>query len=155
MEGKDEERLSCNELKKTNYLKKGVRQMAKPTYQDATLMIQLAQWGSASGVPDAVNWTLSDEFEPDYAEFMKKYPPGSEGNAKVNKILGWYETIGTLYKQGLFNEELLFDWLAVYIVWDRVKEIALGWREQSGNPRINENFEALAKAARAKFQKGD
>lgn len=124
--------------------------MAKPTYQDATLMIQLAQWGSVSGVPDAINWMWSDEFETDFAEFVKKYPSGSEGAAKVNKILGWYETIGTLYKQGLFNEELLNDWLAVYLVWDRVKDIAIGWREQIGNPRINENFEALAKA-----QKGE
>ena len=120
--------------------------MAKPTYQDATLMIQLAQWGSASGALDGTNWLWSDEFETDYAEFVKKYPSGREGAAKVNKIMGWFETIGTLYKQGLFNEELLFDWLAAYLVWDRVKDIALGWREQSGEPRMYENFEALAKA---------
>lgn len=124
--------------------------MTKPTYQDATLMIQIAQWGSASGVQDAVNWTWSDEFEADFEEFTKKHPPGSEGAAKVNKILGWYESIGTLYKQGLFNEELLFDWLAAYLVWDRVKNLAIGWREQIGNPKISENFEALAKA-----QKGE
>jgi hypothetical protein len=113
-------------------------------------MIQLAQWGSASGVPEAVNWTWSDKFEADFEEFVKKHPPGSKGAAKVNKIMGWYETIGTLYKQGLFNEELLFDWLAAYLVWDRLKNIAIGWREQSGEPRMYENFEALAKA-----QKGE
>jgi len=120
--------------------------MTKPTYQDATLLVQLAQWGAVSGVQEAMNWLWSDEFITDYAEFMKKYPPGSEGSANINKICGWYETIGTLHKQGLFNEELLFDWLAAYLVWDRVKGFALGWREQSGEPRIYENFEALAKA---------
>jgi len=124
--------------------------MTKPTYQDATLMIQLAQWGSASGIPEAMNWMWSDEFVTNHAEFVEKYPAGSEGAAKVNKILSWYETIGTLYKQGLFNEELLFDWLAAYLVWGRVKGIALGWREQSGEPAMYENFEALAKA-----QKGE
>ena len=120
--------------------------MAKPTYQDATLMLQLAQWGAVSGVQEAMNWLWSDEFVTEYEEFTRKYPPGSEGSAKVNKVCGWYETIGTLYNQGLFNEELLFDWLAAYLVWDRVKGFALGWREQSGEPRIYENFEALAKA---------
>ena len=120
--------------------------MAKPTYQDATLMLQLAQWGSALGLSEAMSWMWSDQFLPDYAEFVEKYPPGNEGYTKASKICGWYETIGTLYKQGLFNEELLFDWLAVALVWDRIKGFALGWREQTGEPRLYENFEAMAKA---------
>ena len=122
--------------------------MAKPTYQDATLMLQIAQWGAASGANEAANWIWSDQFIPDYDGFIKKYPPGSDGFANVSRVCGWYETIGTLYKQGLINEELLFDWLAAYLVWDRVKGIALGQREQLREPRIYENFEALAEAQR-------
>ena len=60
--------------------------MARPTYRDATLMLQLAQWGVVSGVQEAANWTWSDEFLPDYAEFVEKYPPGSEGFANALKI---------------------------------------------------------------------
>lgn len=111
-------------------------------------MLQIAQWGAASGANEAANWIWSDQFIPDYAGFIEKYPPGSDGFAKVSRVCGWYETIGTLYKQGLINEELLFDWLAVYLVWDRVKGIALGQRAQLGEPRIYENFEALAEAQR-------
>jgi hypothetical protein len=120
--------------------------MAKPTYQDAMLMLQLAQWGAASGVPEATNWLWSDQFVPDYAEFVKKYPHGSDEGLKANKIGGYFETIGTLYKQGLFNEDLLFDWLAVSMVWERIKGYALGLRQEVGNARLYENFEALAKA---------
>jgi hypothetical protein len=109
-------------------------------------MLQLAQWWSASGVVDATNWLFSDEFVPDYGEFVKKYPPGSEGYGNATKICAWFETIGTLHKHGLFNEALLFDWLAVYRYWDRIKGFALGWREQTGEPRLYENFEAMAKA---------
>jgi hypothetical protein len=122
--------------------------MANPTYEDAALMVQLAQWGSVSGGDEAGSWMWSDEFTPDYAEFVKKFPAGSEGFAKAFKILQWYETVGTLYKHGLFNEELLFDWLATYSVWDRVKGIALGYREETGDAAMFENFEALAKAQR-------
>ena len=120
--------------------------MTKPNYQDATLMLQLAQWGAALGLNEAMNWMWSDQFVPDYAEFVKKYPRGSEGFAITSKICSVFETIGTLYKHGLFNEELLFDWLAIGLVWDRIKGFALGEREQTGEPRINENFEAMAKA---------
>lgn len=120
--------------------------MTKPNYQDATLMLQLAQWWAAMGQNEAMNWMWSDQFVSDYAEFVKKYPPGSEGFANASKICGWFETVGTLYKHELFNEELLFDWLAIGLVWDRIKGFALGCREQTGEPRIYENFEAMAKA---------
>lgn len=120
--------------------------MTKPTYQDATLLVQLAQWSSASGAQAATGWLWSDQFIPDFAEFVEKYPPGSDEFSKVSIVCGWFETVGTLYKQGLLNEELLFDWLAVYLMWDRLKGLALGWREQTGEPRLYENFEALAKA---------
>jgi len=66
---------------------------------------------------------FSDEFTPDYAEFLKKYPAGSEGWAKAFKILGWYETVGILHKHGLINDDLLFDWMAANDAWDRMKGI--------------------------------
>ncbi len=120
--------------------------MAKATYQDAMLMLQLAQWGAASGFPEATNWLWSDQFVLDYADFVKKYPIGSDGSLSASKICGYFETLGTLYKHGLFNEDLLFDWLAVSMVWERIKGFALGVRQEAHNARLYENFEALAKA---------
>jgi hypothetical protein len=125
---------------------KGAGAMSKPTKKDAALMIQLAQWSSVSGGDEAGNWMFSGEFTPDYAEFLKKYPAGSKGWAKASKILGCYETVGTLHKHSLINEDLLFDWIAAYDAWDRMKGIALGLREQIGDPALWENFEAMAKA---------
>jgi hypothetical protein len=120
--------------------------MTKPTYEDATLIIQLAQLAASSGVMKGQGWIFSDKFIPDYKEFVEKYPPGSKSYARVSTMCGWFETIGTLYKNGLINGDLLFDWLAVRLVWDRVSGFALGVREQSGEPRMYENFEAMAKA---------
>jgi len=120
--------------------------MTIPTYDDATLVVQLAQWASASGAEEASSWMFSDEFTPDYAEFLKKYPAGSEGWAKASKILGWYETVGAFYKHGLINEALLFDLQATDFVWERMKGIALGMREEFGDAALYENFEAMAKA---------
>lgn len=124
--------------------------MVKPTHQDAIIMLRLYQLSAIAGLSEATNWMWSDNFITDYAEFIKKYPPGSEGYEKATRICGYYETIGTLYKNGLFNEELLFDWLAVYLVWDRIKNFAIGLREEAREPRLFENFEAMAKAQKAK-----
>ena len=120
--------------------------MSKPTYQDADILVKMAQWNAALGLPDTANWIWSDEFITDYAAFVEKYPQGSEEFRKVMDFLNWHETLGTLYKNGLFNEELLFDWLLVGPHWRRLEGIALGQRKARGNSRIYENFEAMAKA---------
>ena len=72
--------------------------MAKPTYRDATLMLQLAQWQATLNVQEALNWMWSDQYVADFEEFIKKYPWGSEESGRA------------------------------------------------GNPRLYENFEALAAA---------
>ena len=120
--------------------------MAKPSYQDATLILQIAQWASSEGIIAATNWMWSDEFIPDYSEFIKKYQRGSEEYNKASKICACMETIGTLYKHNLINEELLFDWLAISLTWEGIKGFALGIRDGLGEPRLYENFEAIVKA---------
>lgn len=120
--------------------------MAKPTYRDATLMLQLAQWQATLNVQEALNWMWSDQFVADFEEFTEKYPWGSEESGRAAKICGVFEMLGTLHKHGLFNEDLLFDWLAVFAIWERIKGYALGVRQLAGNPRFYENFEALAAA---------
>ena len=119
-------------------------QMAKPTHEDATLMLQLVQMWPV----DQTNWIHSDEFTPDYKEFATKYPPGSDQASNVRGVINWYETIGTLHKHGLLNEDLLFDWLATDSMWDKMKSHAIAVREETGEPRMYENFEAMAKAQR-------
>jgi hypothetical protein len=116
--------------------------MPKPTHDDAQIMLQLVQ----AWPVEATDWIWSDEFVADPDEFAEKYPGAGPQFSSLRGVLNWYETIGTLYKHGLLNGDLLFDWLAVYAVWDRVKEHALAWREEMGEPRMYENFEAMAKA---------
>jgi hypothetical protein len=59
-------------------------------------------------------------------------------------VLKWYETVGTLVKQGLLDRGLIHDWLWVAGVWDTCRGIAMGQREESGVAEMWENFEALA-----------
>ena len=80
-----------------------------------------------------------------YDEFIAKYPRGSKEYGKATKGCGWFESIGTLYKQGLFNGELLFDWLTVKLPWSRLSGFAMGVRDAAEEPRLYENFEAMAK----------
>jgi Domain of unknown function (DUF4760) len=114
------------------------------TKEDAHLVVQLARLGADMGLGDASGFLWSDEFVEDYDGFKQRFPFGSEGARHVGSIAGFYETVATLVKNGLIDRDLIHDWLGSNLVWRRLEKILLGQREDSGEPRLWENFEALA-----------
>ena len=110
--------------------------MASPTRDDAELMIQIAQWGTSLGVQDAMPRIFADDFDPDTADAMS--------DQAVRTMLMFGESIGTLTKNDLLSVELVLDWLWVEGIWSRVGPAALKQRDKFGEPRLYENFEALA-----------
>jgi hypothetical protein len=111
--------------------------MAKPTVSDAQLMIQIAQWGTSLGVEEAMPQLFADDFDPDTANAMD--------NPAVRKMLMFGESIATLTKHDLLSTKLVNDWLWIEGMWSRVGPAALKHRARFNEPRLYENFEALAK----------
>jgi hypothetical protein len=109
--------------------------MAKPTREDAQLLLQAAQWGTSIGLGDAMGALFSEEFDPESAEFTDE---------AVRTALVFGESLGTLVKHDLLSRELVEDWLWVGGLWDRVGPAARKARERLGEQRLYENFEALA-----------
>jgi hypothetical protein len=111
--------------------------MAVPTYEDANLVVQLAQWATALGVNEAFPAIMEDDFDPEIADALNDTP--------VRTMLTFFETIGTLVKNDVLNRDLVLDWLWAEGVWARVSPAALAARARFNEPRLYENFEALAK----------
>ena len=105
------------------------------TREDAVLMVELAKWGAMTGLPEASRKIFGDDFDSDGADALDE---------EVQTTLVFHETIGTLVKNGLFDRELVYDWLWVRGAWDRVGPAAKRAREAAGVPALYENFEALA-----------
>jgi len=103
--------------------------------QDGAMIVQLAQWGSAMGLEEAMNAMWADDFDPEAA---------SADDILVSRLLNWGETIGTLTKNGLLDTDLVLDWLWVAGLWARVGPAARKQRDKHGVPQLYENFEALA-----------
>lgn len=114
--------------------------MANDGNSDGALMVQLAQWGSMAGIDEAGAVVLDKDFDPDTADARDE---------AVRKVLMWGETLGTLTKNGLISQDLVLDWMWIAGLWSRVGKAALGSREEFGEPKLYENFEALAKAQSA------
>ena len=117
-----------------------------PTQDDAQLIVQLAQLGQAMHIDrgQALLWKHQAEGGLTFEQFEATYPTDSDDAVAIINVLKWHETVGTMVKQGLLDRGLIYDWLWISGVWDQCQPIAVGQREQVGEPRIWENFEALA-----------
>jgi hypothetical protein len=55
-----------------------------------------------------------------------------------------FEEVSTLAAHRLISEDLLFDAFAIDNYWEQLKDTVLGMRERWENPKLFENFEAMA-----------
>ena len=105
------------------------------TQDDARLVVELAKLGAISGVPEAARVIFADDFDPDAAE---------TSDPSVRAVLAFNETIATLVKNDLLDRELVYDWLWVAGIWERVGPAARRAREKAGVDYLYANFESLA-----------
>jgi hypothetical protein len=105
------------------------------THEDAALVMQLLRWGAAIGLDEAATSLFASTFDPEAA---------SASDAPVMKMLTFGETIATLVKHNVLDEGLVQDLWWVDGTWVRVGPAARRERERLGEPRLFENFEALA-----------
>jgi hypothetical protein len=119
---------------------------AGPTSADAQLMVQLAQLGTSMQIGRGQGLLHKHHKAGGltFEAYEATYPPGDEDGTAILNVLNWYETIGTLVKQGLLDRGLVLDWLWVSGSWNMCQGIALGMRTETGSPEMYENFEALA-----------
>jgi len=109
------------------------------TRDDAALLVELAKLGTMMGLDESTRTIFADDFDPDTAE---------ANDPAVQKLLMWYETIGTLVKNGLLDRALVYDWLWAQGAWAKVGPAAERAREKAGVAALFENFEALAAGQR-------
>ena len=105
------------------------------TYEDARLVVQLVRWGTEMGLDDAVGVIFASDFDPEAA---------TADDPAVRKLLAFGETVGTLTKQRVLDRDLVLDLWWIEGMWTRVGPAARRRRDEMGEARLYENFEALA-----------
>jgi hypothetical protein len=105
------------------------------SHEDAILIVELSKYAAMLGVPDAARTIFADDFDPDAVEL---------GDPAVQKVLNFNETVATLVKNDLLSSELVYDWVWVAGIWERVGPAAKRARARLGFPALYENVEALA-----------
>lgn len=106
------------------------------TYDDAKLVVQLLRWGAEMDLSEAIGKVVSDDFDPETA---------NANDSSIRTLLHFGETVGTFVKQGVLDRGLVEDLWWIEGIWARVGPAAVRQREKIGEPRLYENFEALAR----------
>jgi hypothetical protein len=109
------------------------------TYDDAGLVVQLVRWGTELDLDEVAQTLFADGFDPSEA---------SMSDPAVRKMLQFGEVVGTLVKQDVLDRDLVLDLWWVEGGWSRVGPAAKRERLRLGEPRLYENFEALANSAK-------
>ncbi len=104
---------------------------------DAALVIQILRWGAEIDLNEATQEIFAEGFDPESATADDK---------AVRTILAFGETVATLVKHKTLDKHLVEDLWWIDGVWARVAPAAKKVRERLGEPRLYENFEALATA---------
>lgn len=120
--------------------------MAGATHQDAMVLLELMAVSALRGMPVPLAWLSGTEFDTEYKSFRHKCPPGSEHFEQAMNIVQHYEAMGVLWKHGLVEEDLAFDWAPVEAVWERLQDFVRGVREELRAPMFGAHFEMMARA---------
>jgi hypothetical protein len=105
------------------------------TYEDAGLIMQIARWGTEMGLEAAMAVIWAEDFDAETASFSEE---------AIGKVAAFGEFVGTFVKHGILDEALVLDTWWLQGLWARVGPAAIRDRERMGEPRLFENFEAVA-----------
>jgi len=113
--------------------------------REAQLMMQL--WQSYMELREqSYFWRLELEYE-DFDDFWDRYGYDPSFWMKYGPIIGWYENLGVLVKEGLFDMRLIALSYAgaTRQLWEKLEPLMDGLKEKHNYPRLYSETEWLCK----------
>ena len=117
--------------------------MSQPTQRDVDILLRLWEMHNTSEMQVARMWVFTEFEAADYAEFKRKYPPGSLEWRRFNSVYGMYELYGVLISRRLLDADLFFDLFGgIDLLWEKLAPLLPGMRQEI-DPYLYENFKLL------------
>jgi hypothetical protein len=119
----------------------------QPTWEDADLLLRMDELAAREETRKAIDWFRATHLG---AEAPNTHPilRDTVEFAYVSRFIELFETMGTLVRFGLLNEELAHERWMVRSVWDFLKPTVELERRTISSPTLAENFEWLAERNR-------
>lgn len=117
----------------------------KPTYDDANLILRLYEMRREERMRKARAWFAGNFKVKTYDELLKLAPGGSDENASFRMVTSYWELVSSFMTSGILNKELFFQsGRELLVVWERLRVVLPGIREQYKDPSYMGNLERVA-----------
>jgi L-rhamnose mutarotase len=117
------------------------------TYDDANLLLRLYELRREEKLRAARDWFAKNFHASTLEEMQKLCPMGSQENAYIRMVTGYWDMAASFVTSGVLHQELFAQSSReMLFVWIRISDIIPGWREASKNPDIVKNMETVADA---------
>jgi hypothetical protein len=117
---------------------------AKATYDDARLLLELYETRREERLRRARAWFSASFKVKTVAELGALCPPASDENANYRMVVTYWEMVASFVSMGVLNKELFFqNGKELLLVWERLRDVLPGLREQQKDPFLYANLEAI------------
>ena len=113
--------------------------------QNAQLLLQIYDIRREARLRQAREWMIGNFWAEDMEGFNAICPPGTDENAFYRQVTTYWEMVAAIVNRGMLDEDLFFESTTEpLLVWLRVKNVTLEFRNARKNPLILRNLEILA-----------
>ena len=125
----------------------------KPTPADAKLILKLYDLRREAEIRKARNWWLVDFWPETADDFMKVAQAfGTQENAWLRQVAGYWELAASLVIHGAVNETLFLEPAfsgEMFLIFAKLHPFIKNVREKMQNPRMLANIETVIKKSKA------
>lgn len=119
--------------------------MAKPTFEQAQLHLQIFEQRREARLRQARDWFFQNYRPQSYDESERIAPMGSEGGTFVMMVLSYWEQACAFLNYGLLHEDLFFETNGEFFgVWEAIKPTIAEGRERWNYKPFLANIEQTA-----------
>jgi hypothetical protein len=116
-----------------------------PDHHDAELLLRLYDLRREAKLREAREWYMREFHAESVEELLRKYPRGSEDNARYRMVVSYWDMVASIVNHGLIKEEFFFEnTREFWVVWEKTKHLVPSARETFKNPFTWSNLEKLA-----------
>lgn len=117
---------------------------ARPTYDDANLILRLYEMRRDERMRDARAWFTAQFRVKTWEELQKLAPGGTDQNASYRMVVSYWDMVASFVTSGVLNRELFFQsGRELLLVWERIRHVLPEIRVQYKDPHYLAHLEAV------------
>lgn len=117
---------------------------ARPTYEDANLILRLYEMRREERMRQARAWFTAQFRVKSWQDLQTLAPGGSDENASYRMVVSYWDLVASFVTSGVLNKELFFQsGRELLLVWERVRPVLPAIRERYEDPHYLSHLETV------------